>query len=218
IFDLDSYTSSVEDLDTRVDGEVQTELYLEFRRLLDRSSRWFVQHHPDGVDVSREIEGFADPVRQMARQLPEYLHGAERERCSQRAEELIEAGVGEELAERASTLIPAVGLLDVVELANQTGERLNAIAGLYFAVSDRFGIDGLLVRVAALPLDDRWDALARAAVRDDLYGTLADLTRTVAQDTDADRSATDRLAAWEEGAGAALQRAKNSLPSEADLN
>src|SRR5699024_12535137 len=69
VFDMATYTDAVEELDARVSGQVQTELYLDFRRLLDRASRWFVQHRPDGVDVAAEIEAFAEPVQQMARQL-----------------------------------------------------------------------------------------------------------------------------------------------------
>src|SRR5699024_2660876 len=218
VFDMASYTDAVEELDARVSGQVQTELYLDFRRLLDRASRWFVQHRPDGVDVAAEIEAFAEPVQQMARQLPEYLDGTERQRCAQRAEELIEAGVPEELAERASTLIPALGLLDVVELAVQTGERLKAMAELYYATSERFGIDSLPTREAALPLDDRGDALARASARADPVAPPAGRARAAAQESEASLPAAARLAAWEESAGAALERARNSLPTTADLD
>ena len=44
---------------------------------------------------------------------------------------------------------------------------------------DRFGVDSLLERITALPRDDRWQALARAALRDDLYSTIIDFTRDV---------------------------------------
>ncbi len=218
IFDLSSYTQDVEALDNKVPAAVQTSLYLDFRRLLDRCSRWFVLHRPDGVEVAREVAAFAEPVRRLVGQLPQFLQGEERERCATHADDLVEAGLGHELAERAATLIPALGLLDVVELSRETGENLQSVASLYYATSEHFGFDNLLIRVAALPLDDRWDALARAAARDDLYATLADLTRTVQRATDADLPATERLAAWEDAAGAALTRVRSSLPSEADLN
>ena len=42
-----------------------------------------------------------------------------------------------------------------------------------------FAIDRMLTRVTALPRDDRWDALARGALRDDLYAVLEALTRSV---------------------------------------
>ena len=48
---------------------------------------------------------------------------------------------------------------------------------VYFRMSERFGIDGMLTRVARLPRDDRWDALARGALRDDLYAVLEAFTR-----------------------------------------
>ena len=217
IFDLATYTEAVEALDNKVPAAVQTTLYLDFRRLLDRCSRWFVLHRPDGVEVAREVAAFADPVRHLVGQLPQFLQGAERERCATHADELVEAGLGHELAERAATLIPALGLLDVVELSRETGENLHSVAALYYATSDHFGVDNLLIRVAALPLDDRWEALARAAARDDLYATLADLTRTVQRVTDADLPATERLATWAESAGGALTRVRASLPTEADL-
>lgn len=218
IFDLASYTRAVESLDNKVPAAVQTRLYLDFRRLLDRCSRWFVLHRPDGVEVAREVAAFAEPVRRLVGQLPQFLQGEERDRCATNADDLVEAGLGHELAERAATLIPALGLLDVVELSRETGENLQSLASLYFATSDHFGFDNLLIRVAALSLDDRWDALARAAARDDLYATLADLTRTVQRATDADLPAAERLAAWEDSVGAALTRVRSSLPSEADLS
>ncbi len=218
IFDLASYTDAVEALDNKVPAAVQTRLYLDFRRLLDRCSRWFVQHRPDGVEVAREVTAFAEPVRTLLGRLPQFLQGEERARCAALADGLVEAGLPEELAERTSTLIPALGLLDVVELSRETGEKAQSVAELYYATSEHFGIDNLLIRVAALPLDDRWDALARAAVRDDLYTTLTDLTHTVQRSTDASLSAPERLAAWTEGAGAALQRVQTSLPSESDLD
>ena len=43
-------------------------------------------------------------------------------------------------------------------------------------LSEQFGIDGMLTRVTRLPRDDRWDALARGALRDDLYAVLEALT------------------------------------------
>ena len=218
IFDLASYTQAVEALDTKVPASVQTTLYLDFRRLLDRCSRWFVLHRPEGVEVAREVEAFADPVRRLVGQLPQFLQGEERERCARHADDLVAAGLGHELAERAATLIPALGLLDVVELSRETGENLQTVASLYYATSEHFGIDNLLIRVAALPLDDRWDALARAAARDDLYATLGDLTRTVQRSTEASLPAAERLTTWEESAGGALARVRSSLPGETDLD
>jgi glutamate dehydrogenase len=169
------------------------------------------------VDVAEAVAEFAAPVGELTSQLPVLLRGAELHRFHARAAGLIEAGVPTELAERAAGLLPALSLLDVVELAGASGADLTAVAGLYFAVSDRFQVDDLLIQVAGLPLDDRWDALARAAMRDDLYGTLAALTRTVQEATPDATEPEQRLAQWAATAGTALTRVEDSVATIAAL-
>ena len=68
----------VEALDNQVPTAAQTQLYLEFRRLLDRAVRWFIQHRPAQVDIAAEVERFRDVVARLEPQLPELLLGAER--------------------------------------------------------------------------------------------------------------------------------------------
>ena len=74
---------------------------------------------------------------------------------------------------------------------------------------DQYGIDDLLNRITKLPREDRWQSLARAALRDDLYSTVADMTVAVLEATP-DRSGTDpseRLQAWEQENADNLERA-----------
>ena len=74
-----------------------------------------------------------------------------------------------ELALRAASLLDWFSLLDIVDIAADTGREPSDVAPLYYLVSERFGIDAMLGKVTRLPRDDRWDALARGALRDDLY-------------------------------------------------
>lgn len=82
---------------------------------------------------------------------------------------------------------------------------------LYFRVSERFAIDAMLHRITQLPRGDRWDALARGALRDDLYGVLKSLTLNVIEATDADEAPADRLAAWATAHTDDLTRAQRAL-------
>ena len=75
---------------------------------------------------------------------------------------------------------------------------------------DRFGVDKLLERITGLPRADRWQALARAALRDDLYSTVIDFTRDVFEASDAgELDAEVRVDAWTAANAANLERAKN---------
>jgi glutamate dehydrogenase len=85
-------------------------------------------------------------------------------------------------------LLDAFSLLDCADLSLLTGEPADQVVPLYFRVSERFAIDAMLHRITQLPRGDRWDALARGALRDDLYGVLKSLTLNVIEATDADEA------------------------------
>ena len=53
------------------------------------------------------------------------------------------------------------------------------MAAVYFVLSDRFRVDELLSKISLLPREDRWQTLARMALRYDLYAALAALTAEV---------------------------------------
>ena len=53
------------------------------------------------------------------------------------------------------------------------------MAAVYFALGQHLRLNWLRERILALPRDDRWQALARAALRDDLYAVRAALTAEV---------------------------------------
>jgi glutamate dehydrogenase len=211
IFGLTSYVAAVAALDNVTPTDVQTTLYLEFRRLLDRSVRWFLQNRPPTLDVAAEIARFAPVLAELGPQIPTLLQGQERRRIEKRAGDLQEAGAPQEIALRAAGLLDQFSLLDVVEIGSDTGREADEVAPTYFALSDRFGIDAMLMRVTRLPRDDRWDALARAALRDDLYVVLESLTTSVLQTTESSIEPQARVAKWAEANADSLARAATAL-------
>jgi glutamate dehydrogenase len=50
------------------------------------------------------------------------------------------------------------------------------VARTHFEVGERLGLPMLVSRILALPRDDRWQTMARAALRDDLHAVHAQLT------------------------------------------
>ena len=78
-------------------------------------------------------------------------------------------------------------------------------------VSERFGIDLMLNRVTNLPRDDRWDALARGALRDDLYAVLESLVRSVIEASDSGTDPVERYEQWARANAESLTRARTAL-------
>ncbi|NNG40249.1 NAD-glutamate dehydrogenase [Flexivirga sp. ID2601S] len=217
-FDMAGFVSGVEALDNKVPTDAQTPLYLEFRRLIDRATRWLVHSRPAHLDVGAEIERFKPVIAQLAPKLPDLLQGGERERWERSRDELVESGVPEELAGRAAALLDAYSLLDITEQAIRTGTPVADVAEVYFKLSERLGIDRILHAVSQLPRDDRWDSLARGAVRDDLYAVLDSFTAAVIADTPADATADERLDTWAEANADSINRAQQALVGVADLD
>jgi glutamate dehydrogenase len=211
VFSLADFVAAVEALDNAVPAAVQTRLYLEFRRLLDRAARWCLANRPVALDVGAELERYAAIVRDWSPRLPEVLVGTEGERLRASAQAYAADGVPADLAARTAGLLDAFSLLDCADLCSAAGAAPEDVIPLYFRVSERMGVDALLHRITSLPRGDRWDALARGALRDDLYGVLKGLTLNVLEGTEPGGTPQERLAAWEAANRENLARAERAL-------
>lgn len=70
IFGLRDFVAEVEALDNVVSTQVQSTLYLEFRRLIDRTTRWLIHTRPEHIDIAAEIDRFRDVVATMSPRSP----------------------------------------------------------------------------------------------------------------------------------------------------
>src|SRR5699024_10134637 len=165
---------------------------LALRTLTERVSRWMVNHSRQ-IDAEGSVEYFGTEVQRMLQRMPDVLVGRELERFHERAAALTEAGAPEHLANRVAAFDPAYAALGIVVTANENGVDSADVARIHFELGESLGLDRLLLRISSLPRDDRWQTMARAALRDDLYGVHHDPTRQVLRDTPAERSAGDRV-------------------------
>jgi glutamate dehydrogenase len=109
----------------------------------------------------------------------------------------VEQGLPRDLATRIGEMLTAFQLLDVVETTRKSGRPADEVAEVQFTVSEQFSVDVLLTKITELPRDDRWSALARAALRHDVYAALSAITSSVLASTEPGKPATERVAAWE---------------------
>ncbi|MFM2438483.1 MAG: hypothetical protein RLZ55_1302, partial [Actinomycetota bacterium] len=216
VFDLAEYWRAVEDLDNLAPTATQAALNLEVRRLLDRATRWFLTTRGGRLDVAAEIERFRGTVRELAPLVPSMLVGVEAERQATRAAEFAAAGAPPELATRVAALLDVFSLLDIAQIAQRHDEEPLAVARIYFMLSEYFGVDRLLSNITDIDRVDRWNALARSAMRSDLYGALAGLTARVMRGTPAGGEPSERIAAWVDANAEGQARARATLQEIAD--
>ncbi|MFC7545786.1 NAD-glutamate dehydrogenase [Plantactinospora sp. GCM10030261] len=221
VFGLGEMWNQIEDLDNKVPTDQQTAVYLDTRRLLDRAVRWLVMNRRSPIDVPGEIAKLRDGVARLLPQLDRLFYGSEREALVAHVDRLVDRGLPRELAEQSTRLMYSFGLLDVVETARMTGRDVTEVASVYFVLSDRFRVDALLSKISLLPREDRWQTLARMALRYDLYAALAALTTEVLNSTPDSADPADRVQEWEQTNAVSIGRAQRAMgdfdESRADL-
>ncbi|WP_435131773.1 NAD-glutamate dehydrogenase [Actinacidiphila sp. bgisy144] len=211
IFDLNAIWDAVEALDNTVAADVQTRIRLHSRRLVERGTRWLLNNRMQPLQIAETIEFFGEGVTAVWSKLPQLLCGADREWYAGLHDELTAAGVPEELATRVAGFSSAFPALDIVDVARRAGKEPLDVAEIYFDLADRLGITQLLNRIIQLPRDDRWQSMARAAIREDLFAAHAALTADVLSAGEAGATPEERYKAWEERNSGLVNRARTTL-------
>ncbi|MDQ2836103.1 MAG: NAD-glutamate dehydrogenase [Actinomycetota bacterium] len=211
VFGLVEIWRELEKLDTEVPTNAQHIGYREVRRTIDRAVRWLVDVRFPISDVATEIERFKPTVTALTPKVPDLLRGRERENFYAEIDRLIGHGLPRELALRITNLLTSFLLLDVVEIAATNEWEPAEIADLHFALSEQLSVDDILYAVTNLPREDRWSALARAAMRHDVYAALASISTSVLNNTDANLLATERMAQWAKQNPERIERARTTF-------
>ncbi|MFD6300558.1 NAD-glutamate dehydrogenase [Streptomyces sp. NPDC060235] len=211
IFNSSAVWDAVEALDNVVAADVQTRIRLHSRRLVERGTRWLLNNRPQPLQLAETISFFSAGVEQVWSELPKLLRGADLEWYQQIYDELTNAGVPDELATRVAGFSSAFPALDIVSVADRTGKDPMAVAEVYYDLADRLGITQLMDRIIELPRADRWQSMARASIREDLYAAHAALTADVLAVGDGTSTPEQRFEGWQEKNAPILGRARATL-------
>ncbi|MGI5269336.1 NAD-glutamate dehydrogenase [Nonomuraea sp. CA-218870] len=211
VFDLASFHRMVESLDNEIDTATQLAMLLEARKLGERGTRWLLTNRRPPLDLAGSAGFFVKGVNGLLGHLPKLLTGPDLAAFEDRRDSFVARGVPADLAERVAAMVPAYSTFDLVEISSLTGRPVNEVAEVYFDLADRLQLARLRERVIALPRDNRWNAMARAALRDDLYAAHAALTRDVLAHSAPGLPPEERLARWVEANSAAVRRSRQTL-------
>ncbi|MCD5420271.1 NAD-glutamate dehydrogenase [Rhodococcus pyridinivorans] len=185
------------------------ELRAQTRRLIDRGARWLLANRPQPIAVDAQIRRYRDRVSTLTPKVRSWLHPEEAAALDARVAHMTGLGAPEDLASRVAELLHVFCLLDISDIADITGRDVTHVADLYFALSEHLRINYYLTAVTSLPHGNRWDALARLALREELYAVL----RAVVLDvfTEVDDDTPSGLDHWMASNHARLARASRLL-------
>ena len=210
VFGMQDFWSQITAASGTVDIATQIVLLLEGRKLTERACRWLLYNRRPPVDITGCVDYFGRGVLAVRSGLPKLLVGRDAETFEERRDSYVAREVPAGLAEMVAGLVPSYSAFDIVESAAATSREVEETAEVYFDLADRLQITRLRDRITALPRDDRWSSMARAAIRDDLYSATAALTRDVLCVT-GPGTPEARLATWTERNASAVARATRTL-------
>ena len=181
---------------SELSAPVVTELRVALRRMVERATRWLLNHRHGSLDITATVAEYGAEIAQLRPELLGLLSGRTAASSQAAEQRWLEAGLPEELARNLATAGHAHTLLNVVDVAHRLDCDLLRAAQVHYRVAEALGIELLSSGVDVLPRQVRWDAMARAALRDELLTAHTDLTAAVLTHADAETDAATAVQTW----------------------
>ncbi len=176
VFGFPRLWAEIDGLDGSVKLDIQLDLFLECRTMVERAALGILRHRRPPYDPAALADRYRPDIETLAGSLGAALRGRMAEVVLSGEASRLAAGVPEALAERAGVWPLLHTGFDLVDLAEVCGRSVSDAAAVQWRLFDELDLMWLWEAIGALPRSDRWQTQARSAVRDDLLSTLAALT------------------------------------------
>jgi glutamate dehydrogenase len=168
-FGLRELNDAIDELDNKVPGMVQLDLYRVVEDLLLTKSPWVLRNVSFADGIAPVIAAYGKTVSTIAAKLGKILPARIAEPVAARVAAYRAAGVPATLAERIAALPVLDDATDIHLIAADAGAPILKAASTYFEVAETLQIARIESLAAAVPIADAYDRLA-------IDGALASLT------------------------------------------
>jgi glutamate dehydrogenase len=167
-YGMTALNGAIDDLDNRISGKLQLELYAAVQDLLLDRVIWFLRNVDLTKGLAEVVSHYRDGIASVEAALDAALPDDALAVRAARREELIQAGVPEELAIRIANLGPLSAAPDIILVADRTGKPVREVAATYFATGAFFNLDRIASAAGKIPIADYFDRLALDRARDSI--------------------------------------------------
>ena len=211
IFLVGDLWNRIDALDGKVPATVQNDMLIDAGRLVLRGTLWFLRRRTDRMPIAKVLEFFAPGVATVSDRLTDFLSSEDLNALRESEADLVGKGVPADLASAAARQDAMYSVLDIVEVSQELKREVALAAAVYFALAGKLGMRWLAGQVTNLPYESHWQAMARAAMRDDLANLQRQLAAGVLRlSPDLDDPAA-LIDAWEKHQAKALVRMREVM-------
>ncbi|MZI93267.1 NAD-glutamate dehydrogenase [Vibrio sp. CAIM 722] len=179
IFSFPTVLSKIRQLDNIATSKAQYDVFFVVRRTLRRLTRWFLRNRQGKQSVQTLIDRFRGDVQIVISSLDQFIVESEVAEHNRMAQRWVEQGVDSETANYVARLSSLYSALDISSVAKERGQTVQKTAHVYFTLGDRLSLHWFLNQINSQAVDNNWQALARAAFREDLDWQQRQLTAQV---------------------------------------
>ncbi|RQW63559.1 NAD-glutamate dehydrogenase [Vibrio viridaestus] len=179
VFGLGEVIDTIRTSDLTATAQSQYSLLIHLRRMLRRLTRWILRNQNAHQPIEALIDRYSDYVKTIFSQMDDLLVSSEVEEHLMLASRWIESGIDEKTAHYVSRLSSLTSALDIIEVAYEHESDIVKTARLYYHLGDRLSLHWFLNQINHQAIDNNWQALARAAFREDLDWQQRSLTSKV---------------------------------------
>ena len=207
-YGMTALNTAIDSLDNLVAAKVQLALYQAVQDLLLDRIIWFLRNVDLRSGLADVVTHYRDGIAAVATALDQALPEEARDTRAARRQDLIAAGVSEEIAVNMSNLGPLTAAPDIVLVAGRTGRSIGDVAATYFAARSFFGLDRIVAAAGNIPIADYFDRLALDRARDSIGDAERRLTAAMIGDGEGGAAAVER---WVESRKAPVERIRSAI-------
>ncbi|MCC5855078.1 MAG: NAD-glutamate dehydrogenase [Idiomarina sp.] len=180
VFEAHKLRDEVEKLNNKIPADVQNRVLFQVRRMVRRSTRWFLRHkNPQFTTIQENIDFYKKAFDDLRKNVLNYMHDKEAADIRSDIQALEDQGVPKKLAEQVGILSTIFSAMDIGEVAANTKKKIPVVAEAYFKLGADLQLHWFLAQVNSQPVANHWQALARAAFREELDWQQRALATTV---------------------------------------
>jgi glutamate dehydrogenase len=168
ILDARELWAQVEALDSQVAEDTQIDAIKQIWSLLRHMTRWLLNRPGGSLDIAANVERYQAGVSALRLALPDVLTSTGKGDFSCSQEKWEGLGLPAELALRLARMPELRAALDMVEVAQQSGQPIEKVAAVFYELGESLDLEWLRNQIEALPVEGHWHAQARGSLLDEL--------------------------------------------------
>lgn len=196
-FNVRGLMDQIEASNNKMPAELQNQMLFQIRRMVRRATRWFLRHrNPSLNGIQEYLDFYKAAFDDLRKNVLNYLVESERKGMQDAIDGYIEKGAPKELAGQVGILSSVFSAMDIAEVSHETGRKLDTVGHLYFKLGARISLHWFLDQINSQPVANHWQALARAAFREELDWQQRALTLVVLRFAEKEKDAEVMLDSW----------------------